>query len=259
MGEQRKSARDGAPEPGNAIVPRATRRRWTRALPVVILAVGMVAFFMLDLDDYITFESLHAHQDLLRDWVADYPVLTRAGYALVYTLCIAFSLPIGLILTLAGGFLFGLIEGTLITVAAATIGAVLVFLAARTALGDSLRARAGPFLSKLRAGFQENALSYLIVLRLVPLFPFWLVNIVPAMLGVPLRVFAIGTLFGIVPGTLVFVSIGNGLDALVDQGGAPGLGVFLEPSVLVPIAGLIVLSLLPVIYKRVRRDAPGPT
>jgi uncharacterized membrane protein YdjX (TVP38/TMEM64 family) len=219
----------------------------------------MAAFFAFDLDAYVSFAALHEHRDLLRGWVADYPVLTRAGYAILYTVSIAFSLPIGLVLTLAGGFLFGLVEGTLLTVVAATLGAVLVFLAARTALGDSLRARAGPFLAKLRAGFQENALSYLFVLRLVPLFPFWLVNIVPAMLGVPLRIFAIGTLFGIVPGTFVFVSIGNGLDALVDQGGAPGLGVFLEPSVLIPIAGLAVLSLIPVIYKRLRRDTHDDT
>ncbi len=259
MGEQRKTARGDASETEQADDPRGEQRKWKRVLPIVVLAGGTTAFFVWDLDDYITFASLHEHRDLLRDCVTNHPVLTRAGYAVLYTLCIAFSLPIGLLLTLAGGFLFGLIEGTLITVLAATLGAVLVFLAARTALGDSLRARAGPFLSKLRAGFQENALCYLFVLRLVPLFPFWLVNIVPAMLGVPLRVFTIGTLFGIVPGTMVFVSIGNGLDALVDEGRAPGLDVFLEPGVLVPIVGLIVLSLVPVIYKRVRRDAPGPT
>ncbi|MCR9175150.1 MAG: TVP38/TMEM64 family protein [Alphaproteobacteria bacterium] len=259
MGEQRETVRDNVPGASHAADPQGGLRGWKRLLPVVVLAVGMAAFFAFGLDDHISFAALHDHRDLLRGWVADYPVLTRAGYALLYTLCIAFSLPIGLILTLAGGFLFGLIEGTLITVLAATLGAVMVFLAARTALGDSLRARAGPFLAKLRAGFQENALSYLFVLRLVPLFPFWLVNIVPAMLGVPLRVFTIGTLFGIVPGTLVFVSIGNGLDALVDQGSAPGLGVFLEPSVLIPIAGLILLSLLPVVYKRLRADTADPT
>lgn len=255
MGEQRETGREASPESGGP----AGRKKWSRWLPVAALAVGMVAFFALGLDKHVSFTSLHDHRDMLRGWVADYPVLSRAGYAALYTLSIAFSLPVGLVLTLAGGFLFGLIEGTVITVISATLGAILVFLAARTALGDSLRARAGPFLVKLRAGFQDNALSYLFILRLVPIFPFWLVNIVPAMLGVPLGVFGIATLFGIIPGTLVFVSIGNGLDALVDQGGAPGLGVFLEPSVLLPILGLTVLSLIPVIYKRVRRDTSGPT
>ena len=147
MGEQRDTERGGAPKTEQAADPHETPRRWKRILPIVVLAAGTVTFFACDLDDYISFESLHAHRDLLRDWVAQYPILTRAGYAVTYTLCIAFSLPIGLLLTLAGGFLFGLIEGTLITVASATAGAVLVFLAARSALGDSLRARAGPFLS----------------------------------------------------------------------------------------------------------------
>jgi uncharacterized membrane protein YdjX (TVP38/TMEM64 family) len=141
-------------------------------------------------------------------------------------------------------------------VLAATVGALAVFLAARSALGDALRARAGPFVKRLEAGFRENALSYLLVLRLVPLFPFWLVNIVPALLNVPTRTFVIGTLVGIVPGTFVFVSVGNGLDAVFARGELPGAGIFLEPEVLIPIAGLTLLALVPVVYKRFRRGGP---
>jgi uncharacterized membrane protein YdjX (TVP38/TMEM64 family) len=224
-----------------------------RLLPISLLALGLAAFFALGLDRYVSFEALSENRDALRAWVDGHPVTSRAVYIALYALAIAFSLPVGLVLTLTGGFLFGLIEGTLLTVVAATTGALAVFLAAKTAIGDSLRARAGPFVAKLEAGFRENALSYLLVLRLVPLFPFWLVNIVPALLGVSSRIFVIGTFFGIIPGTFVFVSVGNGLDAVFARGEVPGAGIFLEPSVLLPIAGLTALSLIPVIYKRFKR------
>lgn len=228
-----------------------------RLLPLGVLLGGLVAFFAFDLDRFVSFQSLSENRDLLQGWVAEHPVATRLAYALAYAVSIAFSLPVGLVLTVTGGLLFGLLEGTAITVVAATIGALAVFLAARTAIGDSLRAKAGPFVARLEEGFRENALSYLLVLRLVPLFPFWLVNIVPALLGVSTRVFLIGTLFGIIPGTFVFVSVGNGLDTVLARGEVPGVGIFLEPGVLIPIAGLALLSLIPVIYKRFRRGTPS--
>ncbi|MCR9071903.1 MAG: TVP38/TMEM64 family protein [Alphaproteobacteria bacterium] len=228
-----------------------------RLLPVGVLACGLVAFFAFDLGRFVSFQALADNRDLLQEWVAAYPLATRAGYALTYALSIAFSLPVGLVLTVTGGLLFGLVEGTAITVVAATAGALAVFLAARTAIGDSLRAKAGPFVARLEAGFRENALSYLLVLRLVPLFPFWLVNIVPALLGVSTRIFLVGTLFGIIPGTFVFVSVGNGLDTVFSQGEVPGVGIFLEPGVLLPIAGLALLSLIPVVYRRFRRGTPS--
>ena len=227
-----------------------------RLLPLAVLLCGLLAFFALDLDRFVSFQALADNRDLLQGWVAEHPVLTRAGYVGAYALAIAFSLPIGLVMTVTGGFLFGLIEGTVLTVVAATIGALAVFLAARTAIGDSLRSRAGPFVARLEAGFRDNALSYLLILRLVPLFPFWLVNIVPALLGVSTRVFVLGTFLGIIPGTFVFVSVGNGVDAVFARGDVPGLATLLEPSVILPIAGLALLSLVPVIYKRFRRSGP---
>ena len=223
-----------------------------RAIPVAVLVCGLIAFFALDLDRFVSFEALSDHRDLLQGWVETHPVATRIGYGAAYALSIAFSLPVGLVLTVTGGLLFGLVEGTVLTVLAATLGALAVFLAARTAIGDALRRRAGPFVARLEDGFRENALSYLLVLRLVPLFPFWLVNIVPALLGVSTRIFLIGTVLGIIPGTFVFVSVGNGLDTVFERGEVPGLGIFLEPGVLIPIVGLTMLSLVPVLYKRLR-------
>ena len=127
-----------------------------------------------------------------------------------------------------------------------------VFLAARTAFGDLLRQKAGNRLKKLEAGFRENALSYMFVLRLVPLFPFWLVNLAPALFGVKLRTYIIATFFGIMPGGLVYAGVGNGLGAVLDAGKTPDLGIIFEPAILLPILGLAALSLIPVIYRRLR-------
>ena len=126
---------------------------------------------------------------------------------------------------------------------------------AKTVLGDVLRARAGPFLKKLAAGFRENELSYMFVLRLVPLFPFWLVNLAPAFLGVRLSTFIIGTFLGIIPGAFVFAGVGTGLGAILESGGTPDGAALLQPRVLFPILGLAALALIPVAYKRLHRPS----
>ena len=140
-------------------------------------------------------------------------------------------------------------------VIAATIGASLLFLATRSALGDFLRAKAGPWLVKLQDGFAENAFSYLLVLRLVPLFPFFVVNIVPAFLGMSLRTYVVGTLIGIIPGTAVFATFGAGLGSILDQGNTVSLAGVLTPQMIAGLVGLSVLALVPVIYKKIRRKS----
>jgi uncharacterized membrane protein YdjX (TVP38/TMEM64 family) len=134
----------------------------------------------------------------------------------------------------------------------ATAGAIAIFLIAKTSLGDGLRRRAGPWVKRMQAGFNENALSYLLVLRLIPVFPFWIVNIVPAFLGVGLRDYALATFFGIMPGGFVYASVGNGLEAVIEAGGEPDLGIILEPAILLPILGLAALALLPVAYRKLK-------
>ena len=242
-------AEQGDPDPSRQSAKPSAVRRWGLA---AALLTGFAAFFVFDLGRFVSLSALAGNCEALEAWVDANPVLSRGAYTGVYFLAIAFSLPVGVVLTVAGGVVFGLFEGTILTVLSATAGAFAVFLAARSAIGDSLRRRAGPFVARLEAGFKENALSYLLVLRLVPLFPFWLVNIVPALLGVPTRTYVLGTLLGIIPGTFVFVSVGNGLETLIDQGQMPGLEVFMQPAVLIPLAGLTLLSLVPVIYKRLR-------
>lgn len=242
MSQPDSAARPGVPSAGSALL--------RRVVPLAVLALGLGLFFGFGLHRHLNFDALRDNRAWLLDLVARWGVFAALGYVVFYACVVAFSLPIGLLMTITGGFLFGPIEGTLIVVTGATLGAIALFLIARTALGDVLRAKAGPFVAKLEAGFKDNAMSYMFVLRLVPLFPFWLVNIVPALIGVPLRVYAIGTFLGIIPGTCVYVLVGNGLGAVFDAGGEPDLKIIFKPEIIGPILGLAALALLPVAYKK---------
>ena len=229
-----------------------------RFIPVIILVAGLALFFVLGLDEYLGFEALRQHRAWLVAQVEAYGVLAGLVFMLVYAVVIALSIPGGAALTLAAGFLFGTAWGAAWVVVGATLGAVCVFLAARTAFADMLRARAGPGLRRMEAGFKENALSYLLVLRLIPLFPFWLVNIVPAFLGVPLRTYAIATVIGIIPGAFVFASVGAGLGSIFDTTDAFDPAAALTPQVVTALVGLAVLSLLPVAYKKIKARRTSP-
>jgi len=223
-----------------------------RLAPLAILLVAIGAFFALGLHDYLSFEALRQHRELLLGLVEQHPFLAPLAFMAVYAAVVALSVPGGAILTIAGGFLLGIVPATLCVLVGATVGATIVFLIARTALGDALRAKAGPRIRRMEEGFRQDALSYLLVLRLIPIFPFWLVNIVPAFLGVPVRTYVLGTFVGIIPGSFVYASVGNGLGAVFDAGGTPDLGVIFEPAILLPIVGLAVLALLPVAYRKLK-------
>jgi len=224
-----------------------------RLLPLAILASGFALFFILGLDAYLSFEALAENRDWLKAQVAAHTGPSVAAFVLAYALVTALSIPGGAVLTILGGFLFGTWLGGAYAVVGATLGAVAVFLAARTALGDTLRRKAGGAVRRMRDGFNENALSYLLVLRLIPIFPFWLVNLVPALVGVPLSVYVLGTVLGIVPGTFVYASLGNGVGEILAAGERPNLGIIFQPDVLGPILGLAILALLPVGYKMWRQ------
>ncbi|MAZ33599.1 MAG: hypothetical protein CMO06_10695 [Thalassospira sp.] len=230
---------------------------WRKLLPVLILIAGLVLAWASGVVDYLSFETLRENRETLQAFVAENPVLSVVAFMASYAIAVALSLPVGSLLTIVGGFLFGAWFGTTYVVIAATIGATVVYLAARYAFYDLMHAKAGNAIRKMEAGFAENAFSYLMVLRLVPLFPFWLVNLVPALLGVKFRSFVMGTAIGIIPGTFVYVSIGDGLGALFDQGKTPDLGVIFEPRILTPIIGLAILALVPVIYKKFRNRNGG--
>lgn len=228
-----------------------------RLLPIVVLVAGLVAFFALDLDRFVTLDALKTHREALQEWVDSQGVVAWLIYAAIYMAAVAFSIPGGAVLTITGGFMFGPFVATAVVVIGATLGATLLFLAARYAFADYLRQKAGGAMRRMEAGFNENPLSYMLVLRLVPLFPFWLVNLVPAFLGVKLSTYFLSTLVGIIPGTFVYALVGDGAGAVLDAGGDLDLGIIFEPRFLAPIVGLALLACIPILYKRIqaRRSA----
>ncbi len=224
-----------------------------RLLPLGLLVAAGAAFVLLGGGRWLTFAALAENREWLCGLAERSPFPAGLLYIAAYAILVALSVPGGVVLTIAGGFLFGTWLGALCAVIGATLGAIGIFLAARAGLGGLAR-RAGPFVGRLEAGFRADAFNYLLVLRLVPIFPFWLVNLVPALVGVGLRTYVLATFLGIIPGAFVYASLGNGLGSVVEQ---PDLGIVFRPSVLGPIVGLAVLALLPVGYRRWRRGRRG--
>ena len=221
-----------------------------RYLPLAALLVVVALAYLSDLGYYLTLDHLRAHKQIIVGFVAANPVGAAAIYLMLYALAVAASVPGAVFMTIIGGFLFGAVLGTTLTVIAATLGATLLFLAARTALGDLLRSRTESFLGRMEAGFRKDAFSYLLVLRLVPLFPFFIVNLVPAFLGVGLGTYMAATALGIIPGTLVFTLAGCGLGSILEAGGEFSLASVLTPEMIAALCGLALLALVPVLYKR---------
>jgi len=224
-----------------------------RLVPLALLVAAGIAFLAAGGHQYLTFAALAENRDWLCSLVQRWGLVAAVIYIAAYASLVALSVPGAAVLTIAGGFLFGTWLGTLCAVVGATLGATGIFLATRAGLGGLAR-RAGPLVGKLEAGFRADAFNYLLVLRLVFIVPFWLVNLVPALAGVRLSTFVLATFLGIIPGTFVYASFGNGLGNVV---GEPGLAVLLRPSVLGPIIGLVILALIPVGYKRWRANKPA--
>lgn len=221
-----------------------------RIIPLLLLGLGLALFLALDLGRFFDPAELRAHQAELQSLVEERPIIAAAAYILLYMMLVAFSLPVASFVTVVGGFLFGAWLGTLWTAIGATLGAGLVFLAARTALCDMLRAKAGPWLGKLEGEFRANGFHYLLFLRLVPAFPFWLVNIAPALFGMRFAPFALATAAGILPGTFVFTYFGHGLSTTLQQSEDLSLTAIATPEILIGLTLLALMSLLPVWFKR---------
>ena len=242
-----------------------------------LLALFAAAGFVLAMGwhRYLTLQELAENREALRAFIDANMMLSLAIFVALYAATVALSLPGGAVLTIAGGFLFGWVWGGAASIVAATIGAAIVFLIARSALSDVVAARAGPWLSRFRQGFQEDAFSYLLFLRLVPIFPFWLVNLAPGLLGVSFATYVAATILGIIPGTFAYSLAGNGLDSVIEAqqiahqsclakmgpGGQESCPYALDPGALLTpelIAGLVALglvALVPVAVKWFRRRA----
>ena len=223
----------------------------TRFLPLIIIGTGAILGFIF-LRQYLSFDVLKENREALLAWRDENYFLTAATYVFAYVLLVAFSIPGAAIMTLTGGFLFGLVPGTLLTVFGATVGASCIFIAAKTSLGASLKERAGPWMDKFEKSFQENEISFLFLLRLVPALPFFIANLLPAFFGVKLVTYIWTTFFGILPGTAVYTSIGTGLGEVFAKGEDLSLNVFSDPAVWGPFVGLIALAILPIIIKKIR-------
>ena len=221
--------------------PASTGGAWIRIAILVVFAGAVVAFFALGGQHYLTLDTIKAHRDALLAFTDQHFATALVVAFLVYVAATAFSLPGGLLLSLTMGFVFGRWIGSALVVTAATVGAVIVFLAARYIVADFARRKLGALGARINAGFTENAFSYMLFLRLVPVFPFFLVNLAPAFTSISLRTYALATFIGIIPGTFVFVNLGQtlgridslqGLVSLQTLGAFGLLGVF----ALVPIA-----------------------
>lgn len=228
-------------------------RRVALRVGLLFLLLAIMALAVVFVEPEAAFRALHQRQDVVTAWVEGHYVLAAAMYIGFYVLGVSLSVPGAVWFTIAGGFLFGTLPGALYTVIGGTTGALLVFVAARFIFGDSLRCRMGPFLRRMEKGFHRHAFNYMLVLRMLPLFPFWAVNVVPALLGVPFRVYALGTFLGIVPGTIIFASLGAGLGRVLKADEMPGPEILLDAAILGPLAGLAILALLPVLWARLRR------
>ncbi len=231
-----------------------TRPGWLRYLPLLAIAVvAVIGFFTLR--DTLSFDTLRDNREALLAWRDGNMLWAAMVFAAIYIVIVAFSLPGAAVASVTGGFLFGLGLGTALNVVAATIGAIAIFLAARWGLGQSLAARIDSSegkIKRLREGLARNEISVLFLLRLVPAVPFFVANLLPALVGVRLWNFVWTTALGIIPGALVFTWIGVGLGAVFDRGDSPDLSLLWEPHVIGPIAGLCVLAALPMVLGRTK-------
>jgi uncharacterized membrane protein YdjX (TVP38/TMEM64 family) len=224
---------------------------------VALVAIGLaLTVHGLGWPSFLTFTHLKAHRQEILAFVANNYALSAAAYVGLYIFVVAMSLPSAVLLTLTGGFLFGAVAGTILTVIGATAGAALVFLLARALAGDTLLARFGATGQKLVREIRANAWSYLLVLRLVPLFPFFLVNIVPAFAGVRFSTFVLTTFFGIMPGTAVYSMSGAGLGSILDRGETISFSAIMTPEILGALIGLAGLSLAMIPIRRRFSRAP---
>ena len=223
-----------------------------RLAPLLALAALIAAAYIFGLEKYLTLDALRDNRATLSAFVQSHGVAAALGYVIAYASVVALSLPGATIMTLAGVFLFGVPVGAPLTVVGATLGATILFIIARSALGDALRERAGPFLARMADGFRKDAFSYLLFLRLVPAFPFWAVNLAPALLGMRLAPYVTATALGIIPGTTVYTAFGASLGQVFDAGGEVRLQEVFSPTLIAALIGLGLLSLLPIALRRLR-------
>lgn len=232
---------------------------WKRYAPVGVIVGGLGIGYALGLDEYFSLSFLSEQREMLKSYVEANYALSLIGFGVLYTLAVAFSFPAASILTIFAGFLFGWMVGGVVVAFGATIGASLLFLAARSAFGDFLKEKVGGKVKNLADGFEKNAFSYLLVLRLAPVFPFFVMNIAPALFNVPLRTYVIATFIGILPGTFAYTYLGQGVESVLiaaqKAGTEPSVGDLVTTEITLAFAALAAVAVLPTIIKKIRGNA----
>lgn len=228
-------------------------KRFLKLLPLLIIIAISVTAYILGFTEYISFDMLKEHRGTILAWVDKHPILAPLSYIGFYTVGTAVSFPGAGILTMTGGFVFGQPWATIYTVIGATAGASIIFSICKTAMGAIFRERAKPFLKKMEEGFQKNQASYLLFLRFVPLFPFWIINIAPALFNVPLWTYVWTTFIGIIPGSFAYTQAGTGIGAILDSGEELTLEGILNIHMKIALIALAILALVPIIVKQIRK------
>ncbi len=216
-----------------------------KKIVLVIVFIFVIAiFFYFDLQRFLTLGTLKANRQALFDYYTAHKLVVVTGFMLIYIVQTALSLPGAAILSLAAGAIFGSIMGTIYANIAATIGATLAFLVARYLLRDFVLNKFGNRLERINRELETRGLNYLLFLRLVPLFPFFLINLAAGLTRLPLRTFFIGTMLGIIPGGFVYVNAGASLATIESLSGIA------SPRVLGSFALLGLFALVPVLYNK---------
>jgi len=226
-----------------------------RIVPVAVLLVVLAVFFASGAHHHTNFETLKENYLDLQGFVESNFLVAALLFVLAYTVSSAASLPVASLLTLLGGFLFGWLLGTVFSVVGATIGATILFTVAHTSFGDALRDKVKPYVGRMEAGFHKNAFSYLLFLRLMPAFPFFVVNLVPAFLGVKTRLFIVTTFIGIIPGSAIYNFIGSGLGDNLASGEEFSLETAINQEIIIGLAGLAIIALAPIIWRKFKGGA----
>jgi uncharacterized membrane protein YdjX (TVP38/TMEM64 family) len=244
---------------GLAQTPERRRLRLIlRFGPVAVVLIGVAILARSPLLGRLSLEGLRESRGQLLAFVHGHPLESLLAYALVYVVTVGLSLPTALILTLTGGFLFGPWVGGAAAAVCSTLGAVVIFLVSRLTVGDAVEARTGARVRALAEEIKKDAFFYILTLRLIPVMPFWLANVAAGLIAIRTTTFAVATLIGIFPVAVIYAGVGSGLGLLFDTGQRLSPHTLITPQVLLPLAGLAVLSVLPVLYQR-RRGRRGPS
>ena len=245
--------------PPNNAQPAPPKFTVKRILPFAAIIMAAILGFVF-LRDYLSFDQLAQNQEALQVWRDSHFILASLVFIAIYIVVVAFSLPGAAIISLTGGFLFGLFPGAIYNIGAAVVGATAIFMAARMGFGETLSAKmdsSSGAIGKIKEGLKSDEVSYLLIMRLVPAVPFFVANLIPALVGVKLKRFVWTTFIGIIPGGIVYTWVGVGLADVFAKGETPNLGIIFEWQVLGPLLGLAGLALLPIILKKFKGKQDG--